>query len=387
MNRKTWLVSALFFLLVMFVAPVKAEAGLVKTGSYTYCYNSDGSIHTGWYKSGSSLYYMDKNGRMLTSKWISYQGNRYYARKNGKLYRNCRVKIGSYYYGFDKNGVMLRGKTTLGGKTYYFYKKNGRMLRKVFVKINDKKYYFGSDGVMGRKVWVKNYYVNASGYVATNTWVGSRYVGADGHPLTGLKELNGVYYYFSTSTSKKLTNTTKAVDGIKYSFDSTGKGTADTQINETEKPSVSVQSTYYTDPVVEEEVLLSAIIYCEAGNQPYYGQLGVGMVITNRMRSSSFPSKLKEVVYQTVQFSPTFDGALTRALKNQSLITDSCKKAAKEIMSKYKAGNYSITAEGKVLNLKSYLFFMTEGAYQRLNLASSYKKLGDHVFFKKWQYA
>ena len=109
------------------------------------------------------------------------------------------------------------------------------------------------------------------------------------------------------------------------------------------------------------------------------------MVITNRMRSASFPSKLKEVVYQTSQFSPTFVGALTRALKNQSLITASCKKAASEVKSKYKSNNYKIQVNGKTLNLKNYLFFMTKPAYQRLNLSVAYNQLGDHVFFKTWK--
>ena len=43
----------------------------------------------------------------------------------------------------------------------------------------------------------------------------------------------------------------------------------------------------------------------------------------NRVYDSRFPSKLREVVYQKSQFSPTFDGALTRALNNPSLVTSS----------------------------------------------------------------
>lgn len=371
------------------------QVGFVTSGKTTYCYKLNGSLYKGWLTSGSAKYYITNKGVMLKSKWILSGGKKYYASKTGKIYKNCIVKLGSSYYGFDKNGVMQTGKATIKNKTYYFYKKTGKMVKKAFVTIGGKKYYFGSNGVLGSKVWVKNYYVNASGYVATNAWVGSKYVGPNGHPVKGLQTIDGSYYYFNTSTYKKVTNTTKTISGVKYKFDKNGVGTITSKVNETEKPSVTVENTYYTDPKVSEETLLSAIIYCEAGNQPYYGQMAVGMVITNRMRSSSFPSKLKEVVYQKVQFSPTFDGALTRALKNQSLITASCRKAAKEVLAKYKANNYTVavtrTEDGKQvtkdLNMKSYLFFMTKPAYDRLKLASAYEKLGDHVFFKTWKYA
>lgn len=358
------------------------KAGFVKKGKTTYCYKKNGKVYKGWLTVGKDKYYVTPQGKVLTSRWISSGGKRYFASKQGKVYRSCRVKIGSYYYGFNSKGVMLTGKSKVKGKTYYFYKKNGRMVKNAFVTIKGKKYYFGSNGVLGKNVWVKNYYINSSGCVSYNTWVGDKYVGSDGHPVKGLKKIGGSYYYFDKSSGKKLVNATKTVDGVTYKFNSAGKGTV---VKDTDKPSVSVQSTYYSDPQVDDETLLAAIIYCEAGNQPYYGQVAVGMVITNRMRSSSFPSKLKEVVYQTSQFSPTFDGALTRALKNRGLIIASCKKAAAEVMTKYKTNNYKIQVNGKTVNLKNYLFFMTKPAYNRLNLSTSYTQLGDHVFFKTWK--
>ena len=414
MGRRSGFAAVLLLLALFMIGPVKADAswvqnsngtytyynksgkklssqwfaeknvGFVKSGSTTYCYKLDGSVYKGWLTVEGKTYYLDKNGKLLKSKWILSKSKKYYASKKGQIYKNCIVKIGKNYFGFDSDGVMQTGKAEIKGKTYYFSKKTGCMLRKVFVTIDGKKYYFGSNGVLGSKVWVNNYYINASGYVEKNAWVGDRYVGEDGHPLKGLQLLGGVYYYFG-SNNKKITDTTKTLSGVKYIFDKNGQGSTKEKTNETTKPSVSVQSTYYTDPVVSDETLLAAIIYCEAGNQPYYGQVAVGMVITNRMRSSSFPSKLKEVVYQSVQFSPTFDGALTKALKNQSKITASCKKAAAEVMQKYKANQYNIEIDGKDFNLKSYLFFMPKPAYQRPGLSASYKQLGDHVFFKKWQ--
>lgn len=377
------------------------QVGFVTSGNTTYCYKLNGNPYKGWLTVDGKKYYIAAKGKMLKSKWIVSGKKKYFVSKKGTAYTNCIVKIGAAKYGFDSNGVMQKGKATINKKTYYFYKNTGKMVTKAFVKISGKKYYFGANGVLGKNLWVNKQYVNASGYVEGNVWVGDKYAGSDGKAVKGLQKIDGVYYYFDTSTCKRVKNTTKTIDKVTYKFDANGKGTVvtDEKINDTSTPSCSVQKTYRTDPKVSDEVLLSAIIYCESGNQPYYGQLAVGLVITNRMRSSQFPNKLKEVVYQTSQFSPTFDGALTKVLKNQSLITASCKKAAKEVLAMYKANKYTIKAvvdlekkneegkktEEKELNLKNYLFFMTKGAYDRLKMKSEYVKLGDHVFFEKWK--
>lgn len=62
--------------------------------------------------------------------------------------------------------------------------------------------------------------------------------------------------------------------------------------------------------------LLSAIIFCEAGGESYAGQVAVGAVVMNRVRSGSFPNSISGVVYQSGQFSPVANGALARALSN-----------------------------------------------------------------------
>lgn len=62
--------------------------------------------------------------------------------------------------------------------------------------------------------------------------------------------------------------------------------------------------------------LLSAIIFCEAGGESYAGQVAVGAVVLNRVKSASFPNSISGVVYQSGQFSPVANGALARALAN-----------------------------------------------------------------------
>ena len=78
--------------------------------------------------------------------------------------------------------------------------------------------------------------------------------------------------------------------------------------------------------------LMANIIYCEAGGEPYTGQVAVGAVVINRVLSSIYPDTVVGVVYQNKQFSPVESGRLALALANDSA-TASCYKAADEAMS------------------------------------------------------
>ena len=107
----------------------------------------------------------------------------------------------------------------------------------------------------------------------------------------------------------------------------------------------------------------------------------------NRVYDSRFPSKLREVVYQRQQFSPTFDGALTRAINNPSLVTASCKKAAADVMKRmqtHKSGKKVYLSINGKNTLFPHLFFMTPAAYRRLGLSSRHVQIGGHVFFTNW---
>lgn len=78
--------------------------------------------------------------------------------------------------------------------------------------------------------------------------------------------------------------------------------------------------------------LLAQLIYCEAGGEPYEGQLAVGSVVINRVLSSVYPDTVTGVIYQRKQFSPVGSGRLALALTNKKA-TPSCYRAADEAMS------------------------------------------------------
>lgn len=56
--------------------------------------------------------------------------------------------------------------------------------------------------------------------------------------------------------------------------------------------------------------LLSRVIYGESRGEPYTGQVAVGAVVMNRVRSSLFPNTISGVVYQSGAFDAVRDGQI-----------------------------------------------------------------------------
>ena len=56
--------------------------------------------------------------------------------------------------------------------------------------------------------------------------------------------------------------------------------------------------------------LLSRIIYSESRGEPYAGQVAVGAVVLNRVKSSSFPNSIAGVIYQSGAFDAVSDGQI-----------------------------------------------------------------------------
>lgn len=76
----------------------------------------------------------------------------------------------------------------------------------------------------------------------------------------------------------------------------------------------------------DETRLLAALIYCEAGNQPYEGMLGVGAVVMNRVKSPAYPGSIYGVIYSSGQFTPAMSGKVARVYEGN--IPDACIQAA-----------------------------------------------------------
>ena len=105
------------------------------------------------------------------------------------------------------------------------------------------------------------------------------------------------------------------VDGVSY--DTSSQETYEDTSSYTEDTSASSDAGSSSGSVSDLE-LLAALIYCEAGNQPYEGQVAVGAVVMNRVKSGSFPNSIYEVINQSGQFTPSYTGVLAAALANGS---------------------------------------------------------------------
>lgn len=72
--------------------------------------------------------------------------------------------------------------------------------------------------------------------------------------------------------------------------------------------------------------LLARLIYGEARGESYVGQVAVGAVVMNRIRSSSFPNTMAGVIYQSYAFTAVADGQINLTPN------ETAKKAAKDAM-------------------------------------------------------
>jgi len=106
--------------------------------------------------------------------------------------------------------------------------------------------------------------------------------------------------------------------------------------------------------------LLACLIYCEAGNQSFEGQVAVGAVVINRVRSAAYPNTISGVIYQKSQFSPVGSGRLATRLALGA--NSSCYQAADQAMS-------GVTPVGNCLYFRTVIPEI------------SGQIIGDHVFY------
>ena len=56
--------------------------------------------------------------------------------------------------------------------------------------------------------------------------------------------------------------------------------------------------------------LMAHLIYAEARGEPYTGQVAIGGVVLNRVKSSQFPNTIAGVIYQSGAFTPVQNGQI-----------------------------------------------------------------------------
>ena len=75
--------------------------------------------------------------------------------------------------------------------------------------------------------------------------------------------------------------------------------------------------------------LLARVIYGEARGEPYKGQVAIGAVVLNRVRSAQFPNTIAGVIYQRGAFDAVSDGQINLAPDQNAL------RAARDALNGY----------------------------------------------------
>lgn len=102
----------------------------------------------------------------------------------------------------------------------------------------------------------------------------------------------------------------------------------ETEVQETGEVQTAYETQNVTAVGTDVQELLAAIIFCEAGNQPYEGQVAVGAVVLNRVASGLFPNSVEEVIYQSGQFGPAVTGWLDQVRSSAGYTPEAFQAAA-----------------------------------------------------------
>ncbi len=350
-----------FFLLTVFLCVLSfsavCSAGWKQSGGKTKYYDTKQKtyVKSSWKKIGGKWYYFDKKGYLKTGRF-SVGGQYYYVKRSTG--RVCSKLVGNYYY--NKNGVMVTDRWVRIKKCYFYFGANGKMKTGKF-KVNGKTYYCTKTTGRVTKKRVGDYYYNSDGEMVKSRWVGKYYYGSNGKAKYGVFTVGQKTYCCLRSSGKVVSQWYEkhyyGADGVMAVSQWIGSGSNKSYVDE--NGTITKGNKNPKNPPTEAEIrLLAAITYLEAGNQSYRGKVAVASVVINRLESKRFPDTLKSVIYQSGQFTPAMNGTLTQLYYSKKSIQKECVKAATEVLT-----------EGS--KLKGYYFF---------NIYYGKLKIGDHWF-------
>lgn len=187
-------------------APALAADGWQQNtnGQWVYMQNDKKAVNQWVLWGDGSRRFVDGSGQIAVSRFITYEGERYYVKEDGTRCENewfsidsvpnhplAKVNTAWYYAGAD--GKLLKdGWHTINGKTCYFYG-GGNSPRKTFINVGDSRFYVDESGARQENGWFSLTNVNSQGVSYTN-W----YYAVPGGALLrgGWHNLDGKYYYF-----------------------------------------------------------------------------------------------------------------------------------------------------------------------------------------------
>lgn len=111
--------------------------------------------------------------------------------------------------------------------------------------------------------------------------------------------------------------------------------------------------------------LLARVINGEARGESYTGQVAVGAVVLNRVRSSSFPNTISGVIYQPGAFTAVSDGQINKP------VVQTCVNAARDAMNGWDPSGGALYYYNPAIATNSWIWSRPVVA-----------RIGNHVFCK-----
>lgn len=129
---------------------------------------------------------------------------------------------------------------------------------------------------------------------------------------------------------------------------------------------ISSSSSSSSNSFSESDVyLLARLIYGEARGESYVGQVAVGAVVMNRIKSASFPNTMSGVIYQKYAFTAVADGQINLTPN------ETAKKAARDAMNGWDPSYGAIYYYNPAVATSSWIFTRKTTVV-----------IGNHVFAK-----
>ena len=122
-----------------------------------------------------------------------------------------------------------------------------------------------------------------------------------------------------------------------------------------------------TNNNISDVQLIARAINGEARGEPYEGQVAVGAVILNRVKSSKFPNTIAGVIYQSGAFTAVSDGQINVPIASNSTVV----KAAQDALNGWDPTGGAI-----------YYFNPNTATNKWIWSRPQIKTIGNHIFCK-----
>ncbi len=128
--------------------------GIKEIGEASYYFGDDGVCFRDVFKVGDKVYSSDPEGKInMTEGWEDREGGKYYNTGNGECYASCIKDVEGESYAFDEDGILRTDTLFEQDGKQYFADIEGKILKNQPLEHLGKNYYAGADGA-----FVKNGY-------------------------------------------------------------------------------------------------------------------------------------------------------------------------------------------------------------------------------------